>query len=208
MAKVTIRTPTGRFRWLQVFQAKQNMNGEQEKSGVLLIPKTSSLQTLSKARDTAAAEQWKGRIPASLRKLIGGQKPLLQDGDEILATKEEDKVAMYAAYKGCYVLRAACDGAVSLQLRNDDRTEILDPAELYDGCYGAFVISFETYEAKPRPPKDGKPGFTGGPMVSVKLRGVIKEKDGEPLSSATEAPMTDAEMMQYFGGAAAEEETI
>jgi len=203
MANAKVLSPEGRFRWMKVFTAEPDMNGKMVKSGTLLIPKTSSLKPLQDAWDTAAKEEFQGKIPGSLRKLVGGQKPILKDGDEHYSTRDEDKQEMYEAYQGCWVLACSCDENAPLRILGPDSTDVYDPAEIYDGAYGQFVINFSCYQSKPRPAGPGKPGYPGGPMCSVSLLGVRKTRDGEPIETGgSGVRMTDEDMERFFGAGA------
>ena len=190
MATKRIMSPEGRLRFIAAFEGKLNFNGDgKEKSVVVLIPKTASVKQLTDAWTACAQEEFIGKIPGGLRKILGGQKPVLKDGDEIYATKDEDKQDMYKEYQGCWVFQPACEERFKLTIRNADNTDIFDPAELYDGCYGRAFISLEVFSSK-----------KWGAQCKVKLLGIQKTRDGEALGGGTTTPMSDDEANKFFGG--------
>jgi hypothetical protein len=195
MANVKVLTPEGRLRWVNVFEAKMNYAGTAlEKSVTLLIPKKSSLAPLEKAWMEAARAEFGGKVPGSLRKIAGGAKPIVRDGDEYYDTKDDDKKPMYEEYRGCWFITPSCKETQPLRILDQRGVDIMDPADLYDGAYGQAVIELSTYTAKSRP------GFPGGPMCSVTLFGLKKTRDGEPIEGASSAtPLTDAELDALFG---------
>lgn len=195
MANVKVLTPEGRFHWLHVFEATDNFKGTaKEKSLTLLIPKSANVSDLEKARDAAAKEEFNGKIPGPLRKIIGGQKPVLKDGDEYYETRDDDKKDMYEMYRGHWVLNVTCPEAQALRVLGPDGGDIYDPADLYNGCYGRVVINLSAYTAKTRP------DFPGGPMLSVKLLGLRKTRDGELFETeGSGTTLTDDEVEKFFG---------
>lgn len=195
MADIKVVTPEGRFRWLNVFEGKLNYKGNaNEKSATLLISKKSSLAQLESAWTEVAQAEFKGKIPGALRRITGGQKPILKDGDEVYATKDEEKKEMYEAYRGCWVLAATCPEEAPLRVLGPDSTDIYDPADIYDGAYGQLVINLSCYTAKSRPT------FPGGAMCSVTLLGVKKTRDGEPIEGGSgSVKLTDADVANLFG---------
>ena len=198
MSNAKALTPEGRFRWVNVFTAKRNYNGDKDvKSIALMIPKKSSLKNLETAYRQAAVEEFKGKIPGALRKLTGGQKPILKDGDEVYDTRDDDKKPMYEEYRGCWILQPEADANFPLRILGPDGAELFDPADIYDGAYGQLVINMSAYSAKSRP------GFPGGPMMSVSLLGVKKTRDGEVIETTGGATaLSDAEVASLFGSAA------
>lgn len=203
MSNVKVLTPEGRFRWVNIFAAKRNYKGTADvKSIALMIPKKSSLANLEKAYRQAATEEFKGKVPPSLRKLTGGQKPILKDGDEVYATRDDDKKGMYEEYQGCWIIQPEADEHFPLRILGPDGNDIYDPAEIYDGAYGQIVVNMSAYTAKARE------GFPGGPMMSISLLGVKKTRDGEPIeTSGGAAPLSDEETRSLFGASAASDPT-
>jgi hypothetical protein len=194
MANEKVLTQEGRIRWVNVFQARADMNGKMKKSICLLIPKKSSIASLTSAWEKLAKEEFKGKVPGSLRRITGGQKPILKDGDEVYATRDEDKQEAYECYRDCWVLQPSCNENDPLRILGPDASDLIDPAELYDGCYGQIVINISVYQSK------AKPGYVGGPMCSVTLLGVRKTRDGEPIEGGGGAKLTDDDLNRFFGG--------
>jgi hypothetical protein len=198
MAYQQVITPEGRFRWVNIYSPKKNYKGNKNvRSVALLIPKTSSLKLMQDAYNKCAAAEFKGKVPASMRKLIGGQKPIIRDGDEIYSTRDDDKKPMYEEYIGCWVIQPDCEETFALQIRDAQGAVLVDPAEIYDGAYGQLVVNFNSYMSKPAE------GYLGGPMMSIHLLMVKKTRDGEPIEG-TGGPkaLTEADVSQYFGAAA------
>jgi len=204
MSNEMVLSPEGRVRWCNLFQAKPDQKGVNQKSGALLIPKTASLKLLQEAWEKAAMAEFKGKIPGGLRKLNKGQKPILKDGDEIYETKDDDKKDMYKEYQGCWVLQPSCKETDPLRILDENNSDIIDPADVYDGCYGQMVVNFSVYSAKARKQTDGT-FFPGGPMCSISLRGFKKTRDGVPIEGGGSAKaLSDDDIATFFGGAPTE----
>ena len=196
MSNIKVLTPEGRFRFIHVFTPTQDMKGNEIHDVTLLIPKTSSLSTLEKAREDAAKEEFKGKIPGPLRRITGGQKPICKDGDEYYDTRDDDKKPMYEEYRGCWVLASSCPITAPLHIRDENNAEIFDAAQIYDGAYGQLVLNFSAYSAKAR--KE----FAGGPMLSVTLLAVRKTRDGEAIETVGSSKgMSEEEVNAFFGAA-------
>jgi hypothetical protein len=183
MAKVQNDTKvvTGkvRFSYVHVFEPF-SMNADQEPkySICLLIPK-SDKETLRKIKAAVEAvkktgtAKWGGKIPPNL-------KTPLRDGDVDRPDQEE--------YAGMYFLNASTKqkpGVVDAQLN-----PILDPTEVYSGCYGRASINFFAYNT------------AGNKGIGCGLNHIQKLEDGDYLGGRTR-PEDDFEA---FGDAGGEEE--
>lgn len=168
----TTKVVTGkvRFSYLQVFQPAAMEEGQEKKYSVsLLIPKTDTV-TIAKinaaieaAREEAKAKNG-GKLPARF------ELPL-RDGD--VERPEDD------AYAGHFFISAKSKTKPGLV--DKDMNEIIDPEELYSGCYGRASINFYPFD------KAGNRGVACG------LNNLQKLKDGEPLSGRTSAAVDFAD---------------
>lgn len=167
MAKIT--TGKVRFSFCNVFEPKaQGDNGELKYSLMLLIPK-SDTATLGKIKEAIAEtrEEYCRRNGASA--LPANPITPLHDGDGLKPNSGEP---YGPECKGHYVMNVSSKNKPVIVDRN--RQEILDPGEVYSGCYGRVSINFFGYNNK-------KKGIGAG------LNGVQKLSDGEPLGSAGSA---------------------
>ena len=159
MAKVI--TGKVRFSYVNIFKARAGFNGGDEKYSVsLLIPKSdkATIAKVQAAVEEAVQEgistKWNGKRPASL-------KLPLRDGDTERDTPE---------YEGCYFLNANSNQKPGIVDR--DLVEILDPDEVYSGCYGRASINFYPYNVN------------GNRGVGVGLNNIQKLSEGERLGGS------------------------
>ena len=140
----------------------RSYNGQDPKYSVsLLIPK-SDKKTLDKLKsifkemqlDPENVQKWGGKVK--------GIRIPLRDGDE---EREDD-----AAYKGCYFINASATPDYPPRVVDKDKQEIIDPSEVYSGCYCQAVINLYAYNR------------SGNRGIGVGLLGLRKLADGEPLS--------------------------
>lgn len=157
-----------RFSYVNIFKARAGFNGgEEEYSVCLLIPK-SDKATISKiqaaveeAVEGGISSKWNGKRPASL-------KLPLRDGDEERNTPE---------YEGMYFLNAKSKQKPGIVDR--DLVEILDPAEVYSGCYGRASINFYPYNAN------------GNRGIGVGLNNIQKLSEGDHLGGGRASAEND-----------------
>ena len=146
-----------RFSYANVFEP-QSVNGSEPKYSVsLIIPKSDkkTLDKINKAIEVAKKEgvsKLGGKIPANL-------KTPLRDGD---LDRPDDE-----AYANSYFINA--NSKVKPGIVDKDLQAIMDPTELYSGCYGRASIVFYAYNA------NGNKGIAAG------LQNLQKLEDGEPL---------------------------
>lgn len=129
-------------------------------SVAVLIPKSDrkSVEAVKAAVEAAFAEgiarfpkEWRGKRPVE-------KTPCLRDGDEL-----DDP-----AYAGHIYFNAS--SKTKVPVLNRQKMMILDPEEIYSGCYGLVSVNFFPYA-------------TGGNNgVSCGLNAVLKTADGERLS--------------------------
>ena len=159
------RVVTGkvRFSYANVWQAK-SINGSEEKYSVsLIIPKSDAktIEEIQVAMEEAKQEgiaKFGGKIPANL-------KLPLRDGD---VDRPDDE-----AYQGCYFINA--NSKDKPQIVDKKVKPILDPNEVYSGCYGRASINFYAFN------QNGNKGIACG------LGNLQKLEDGEPLSGHSRA---------------------
>lgn len=157
-----------RFSYLNVFQPRVISEDQDPKYSVcLLIPKSDkqTLTAIKNAMEAArlgSAKIFGGKIPPQL-------KSPLHDGDGPMPNGGEygDEC------KGHYVLNASSKlkpGIVDI-----NRQEIIDPTELYSGCYGRASINFFAYNR------------AGNRGIGCGLNHLQKLADGEPLGGRSRA---------------------
>ncbi len=158
-----ITTGKVRFSFCNIFEPKApNGGGDPKYSVTLLIPK-SDTATLGKIKDAMAEarEVFCKRNGASA--LPAKPNNTLHDGDGV-----RDSGDPYGPEcKGHYVITVS--NKQKPVVVDADRQEILDPGEVYSGCYGRASINFYGYNS------NGKKG------ISASLLGVQKLADGEPF---------------------------
>lgn len=150
-----------RLSYPQLFKAKSFGGNDPKYSAALLIPKTDTLavKAIKAAIEEAkqnGKDKWGGKIPSNLR------SPL-RDGDE----ERED----HPEYAGMYFINASAINQPKVYDR--DGSEIIDPEEIYAGCYVRADINFFAYST------NGNRGIGAG------LNSVMKWADGERLSGYT-----------------------
>lgn len=154
-----------RFSYAHVFKPHSSIEGSEPKYSVcLLVPKkdrysVAALQAGIKAAVTAGtSSHWGGKTPKNL-------KTPLRDGDEERPDDEN--------YAGMYFINAS--SKMKPMIVDRDKNEILDPMDFYSGCWGRASINFFPYDA------------VGNRGIGAGLNNLQKLKDGEPLSSRSDA---------------------
>jgi Protein of unknown function (DUF2815). len=156
---------TGKVRlsYANVHEPK-SINGSDPKYSVsIIIPKsdTKTIAAINAAVEVAKKEgisKFGGKIPAGL-------KLPLRDGS---IDRPDDE-----AYQDCYFVNA--NSKDKPQLVDAQVRPILDPTEVYSGCYGRVSITFYAFNS------NGNRGIACG------LNNIQKLADGEPLSGRTKA---------------------
>ena len=158
----TTKVITGkvRFSYVNIFKSRSFQTGQEEKFSIcLLIPKKdkATVNAIKKAIEAAkkqgAADKWGGKIPANL-------KLPLRDGDEERAEEAEE-------YRGMYANSNQKPGIIDMY-----KNEILDPSEVYSGCWGRASINFFPFNSN------------GNKGIGVGLNNIQKLGDDEPLGGA------------------------
>lgn len=149
-----------RLSYPHLFKPGETLNGDMKYSASLIMGKNSDTAKRAKA---LVDEMMKD---PEVKQLLGKSKikyPLLRDGDE-----KGDP-----AYDGNFYINAKSNEDHKPKLLDRDRVDIVDPNELYAGCYVQAVLSIYPYN------KNGNSGF-GASLLAVRFI-----KDGEPLTGGT-----------------------
>jgi hypothetical protein len=168
MSKVV--TGLVRFSYVNIFRSRAFREGQDAKYSIcLLIPKSDkvTLKKIQVAIDEATQDgissKWGGKMPKNLH------LPL-RDGDDERADEAPE-------YEGMYFLNANSNQKPGIV--DKDRIEILDPDEVYSGCWGRASINFFPYDSN------------GNRGVGVGLNNIQKIKDGEQLGAARASAESD-----------------
>ena len=163
-----------RFSYCDVFQPKppfNNPQGDPKFSVTILVPKTNAA---AKAAIDAAIN---AAIEAGVATKWGGVRPpvpaiCVHDGD---GPRPSDGSPYGPECKGCWVFTASCSADRAPFVVDANVQKIIDPRQVYSGCWGNVSITFYAYS------NAGKKGIGCG------LNGLQKTRDGDPLSSAVTA---------------------
>ena len=162
-AKKNTRITTGivRLSYVHLFEPTPNPSGELKYSVAILIPKSDkkTLAAISEAIGNAienGADKFNG---ISKNKL----KNPLRDGDE---DRPGD-----AAYEGCYFINA--NNSRKPKVVNASLQEVIDPEEVYSGCYAKACITFYPFSA------------SGNRGIACSIDAVQKIRDGESLGGGS-----------------------
>jgi hypothetical protein len=152
-----------RFSYVNIFRSRAFREGQDAKYSIcLLIPKSdkAGIAKIQKAIDEAVQEgissKWGGKKPKNL-------KLPLRDGDEERADEAPE-------YEGMYFLNANSNSKPGIV--DKDLNEVLDPDEVYSGCWGRASINFYPFDSN------------GNRGVGVGLNNIQKLKDDERLGAA------------------------
>lgn len=175
MAQTSFKAVIGpvRFSFLHVFEPHSFEGAASKYSAVLLIPKsdTKLVEAIQKAiqlaYDAAVTERWGGKKP------IMDKVTCLHDGD----SPKDDGEDRGEAYKGMYFLNAK--SSTQPGIVDKSRQPIIDPEELYSGCWGYASIAFSGYDSN------------GARGISCFLNNIMKTKDDERLGSGKTSAADD-----------------
>ena len=172
---MAITTGKVRASYVNIFQPRIPENGGDPKYSVtLLIPKTDAatinavFAEIERAKQEGAQKVFNGNVPPMC-------KTPLYDGDGYRANGE----LFGEEYKGHMVMTASAKmqpSIVGLDMQN-----IINPAEVYSGCYIRANINFFAYNSN------------GNKGIGCGLNAVQKIEDGEPLTARVSAE-------EAFGG--------
>lgn len=169
MTNTQVVTGEVRLSFVNVFEPRAIKEGDVPKYSVTaIIPKTdtktvNAIKTaIQAAAENGAQKHFGGRVPTNVNNTF-------KDGDTEVDDLGELKNVKYPEYKGCYYIRLSTK--FPPKVLDANRQEILDPTEVYSGCYGRVSMTFFAYSG------DGRRG------VSASLNNVMKTRDGEPLTN-------------------------
>lgn len=162
---MSVKLITGlvRFSYVNVWQPKEDDNGNTKYSVSLLFPKKNknAVNAVKHAiREAADEAKQAGTFGKKDPKKMKAFKWALRDGDE---EREDDP-----NYAGMYFMNVWCKEQPLIG--DADKQEILDEDEFYSGCWGRASIMLSGFE------KDGNMG------ISAYLHSVQKLRDGDRLS--------------------------
>lgn len=159
-----------RFSYVNIFKSRAFQAGQDAKYSVcLLIPKEDKATikkikaTIDEAVQEGIASKWGGKKPANL-------KLPLRDGDDERADEAPE-------YEGVYFLNA--NSTQKPGIVDKDLNEILDPDEVYSGCWGRASINFFPFNSN------------GNKGIGVGLNNIQKLSDGDPLGAARASAEAD-----------------
>lgn len=152
-----------RFSYVNIFKSRSFRDGQDAKYSIcLLIPKKNKAmvkqirEAIEEAVQEGISSTWGGKKPKNLR------LPL-RDGDVERADEAPE-------YEGMYFMNANSKdqpGVIDI-----DRSRILDPNEVYSGCWGWASVNFFAYDSN------------GNRGIGCGLNNIMKTKDGERLGAA------------------------
>lgn len=172
MADATTKVVTGlvRLSYVQIFSKRSFTEGTDAKYSLcVLVPKkdTKTLKKIQAAMKSAAEEgistKFNGKKPSNLH------MPL-RDGDEERADEAPE-------YKGMYFFN--CNSNRKPGIVDKDCNEIMDPDEVYSGCWGRVSVNFYPYSVN------------GNKGVAVGLNNVQKLKDDQRLGGVAASAEDD-----------------
>ena len=179
---MSITTGKVRASYVHIFQPRTPENGGDPKYSVtLLIPKTDTATIngiyaeIERAKQEGAQKAFNGNIPPQCR-------TPLYDGDGYRQSGE----AFGEECRGCMVITASAKQqpvVVGLDMQN-----ILNPADVYSGCYIRANINFFAYNSN------------GNKGIGCGLNAVQKIEDGEPLGGRVSAEEAFGGANAYTGG--------
>lgn len=158
-----------RLSFVNLFEPRTFRETDTPKYSVTIIVPKSDEKTvkaiktaIQKAAEKGAQKHFGGRVPTNVANTF-------KDGDTETDDMGDLVNIKYPEYKGCYYMRLQTK--FKPKVLNKERQEIIDPTEVYSGCYGRVSLTCFAYSG------DGKRG------VSACLNNVMKTRDGEPLTS-------------------------
>lgn len=163
MASTKVVTGKVRLSYVNIFKSRAFRQDQDAKFSLCVLIDKDDKTTLKKinaaiqeAIREGISSKWNGKKPANL-------KLPLRDGDDERAEEAEE-------YEGMMFLNA--NSTQKPGIVDKDLNEILDPDEVYSGCYGRVSINFYPFNVN------------GNRGVGVGLNNVQKLSEGERLGGA------------------------
>lgn len=164
-----------RLSYVSLFEARKISEKDlvAKYSVTILIPKNtedgkktiaSIKEAIKKAAEKGMAKHFAGRMPANLDSMH-----TLRDGDTAVNDLGDLKKIKNPELEGNMYMRLSSKFAP--KVLNAQRQEIINPLEVYSGCYARVSLTAFPYSG------DGRRG------ISAVLNNVMKTRDGEPLTS-------------------------
>lgn len=159
-----------RFSYVNIFKSRSFREGQEAKYSICLLVPKDDKKTVAKIR--AAIEE---AVQEGISSKWGGKKPKnlrlpLRDGDE-------ERAEEAAEYEGMYFMNANSNTKPGIV--DKDRNKILDPGEVYSGCWGRASVNFFAYDSN------------GNRGIGCWLNNIQKLKDGERLGAARASAESD-----------------
>ncbi len=175
----TSKMTTGlvRFCFCNVLTPRQNDNGDDEYTCMVLIPKSDkkTITQIRKMVDTLKKDYWGNKVPPKY-------KGPLRDGDDYVneETGEQDPNRL-----GHYYMNVKSKFKPDVVDKYKEKIE--DERGFYSGCYGLACINFYVYDNKKNK------------GISAGLSSIMKIKDGDPLggASSAEQDFKDVDLSEY-----------
>lgn len=172
-----------RLSYVNVFEPRKIGENDKEAkySLTILIPKNTPegqktianiKAAIQKAAEKGAQKHFGGRIPTNV-------SHTLKDGDTEVDDLGDLKNIKNPELVGNMYMRLSTK--FPPKVLNAERQEIINPLEIYSGCYGRVSLTTFAYSG------DGRRG------VSAVLNNVMKTRDGEPLTSQLSGEEFDLE---------------
>lgn len=157
-----VTTGLVRLSYAHIFEPAEDPNGNMKYSASLIIPKsdTKGVQIIQDAIDRMLEDK------DVINTLGGSTKNIrlpLRDGD---TDRPKD-----AAYKDSLFFNANSNQDHRPKVFTRDRMEVVDPEEVYSGCWVQAVVNFYPYNKVSR-------------GIGASLMAIRKIKDGEPLTGS------------------------
>jgi len=161
---IKLVTPEGRISFPHIFSPKERDGQASKYECALIIDKSNAADLISRykrAVDALIAEKW----PDESKRPKKYKQPL-KDGDKAEDSGGNLLKEKYASYEGAYILTAR--GVNKPGIVDASGQPIIDPEEVYGGCYGRISVDLYAYHHS-----------TGGPGIGCGLNHVLKTKDGD-----------------------------
>lgn len=162
-----LTTSKVRLSYVNVFKPKETKQGDLKYSVTCLLPK-SDVKGYKMLMDTINAE-FEAEKNGKLKGIASPKNPV-HDGDGVSPTGK----AYGDECKGHWVFTASASSDYPPAVVDRNVQPIINPTELYSGCYGHVALSIYAYN-------------TGSTGIGFGLNGIQKVEDGEALGHSFSA---------------------